>query len=304
LRDTSSSANIAREMKTLLRVVGIGAFVVLALYVALLAAIYFGSDKLVFPGAGAPVQHVNPGVEFPGAEDVNIPVDGATFAHAWWIPSASGSQQTLLCFHGNGYALEDELTREAPALYETGANLLLVDYRGYGTSSKLATSAESTTDDARAAFHYLTDQHHVAPSDIWIFGRSIGASIAVRLATETPNAGGLILLTPITNTADVEPYRKLVKPLGWLGLTKVWNSLARMPQIHVPVTIIAGSLDTLAPPWMAQAPYDAANNPKTLKIVDGADHNDILAIAGRAVVDEIKHALAAPVSPNTSSVII
>jgi uncharacterized protein len=281
-------------MKTIARAALILVATVLTLYAALLAAIYFESDKLVFAGAGAAVQHVDPAAAFRGAEDVNIPVDGATFAHAWWIPSPNGSQQTLLCFHGNGYALEDELTREAPALYETGANLLLVDYRGYGTSSKLATSSETTAADARAAFRYLTDQRHIAPSNIWIFGRSIGASIAVRLATETPNAGGVILLTPITNTADVEPYRKLIKPMVWLGLTKVWNSLARMPLIHIPVTIIAGSLDTLAPPWMAHALYGAANNPKSLKMIDGADHNDILAVAGRAVNDEIDRAMAAP----------
>src|SRR5580704_2248597 len=127
-------------MRTVARAAIIFAATVLALYSALLAVIYFESDKLVFPGAGAAVQHVNPAAAFPGAEDVNIPMDGATFAHAWWIPSRTGTQQTLLCFHGNGYALEDELTREAPALYESGANLLLVDYRGYGTSSKLATS--------------------------------------------------------------------------------------------------------------------------------------------------------------------
>jgi uncharacterized protein len=267
----------------------------LALYCALLAAIYFGSDKLVFPGAGAAVVSVNPAVAFPGAEDVNVPV-GETFAHAWWFPSVSGSQQTLLCFHGNGYALEDELTREAPALYDSGANLLLVDYRGYGTSSKLATSAETTAADARAAFYYLTEQRHIPPSSIWIFGRSIGASIAVRLATETPNAGGVILLTPITNTADVEPYRKLVKPLGWFGLTKVWDSLARMPQIHIPVTIIAGSLDTLAPPWMAHALFDAANYPKALKMIDCANHNDILGVAGREVSDEIERAMSQPIA--------
>jgi pimeloyl-ACP methyl ester carboxylesterase len=290
-------------MKRIVRAAVITAVVFLASYAALLAAIYFESDKLVFPGAGAAVQHVDPAATFPGAEDVKIPVDGETFTHAWWIPSQSGTQQTLLCFHGNGYALEDELTREAPALYQTGANLLLVDYRGYGTSSKLATSPSSTAADARAAFRYLTDQHHIAPSNIWIFGRSIGASIAVRLATETPNAGGVILLTPITNTADVEPYRKLVKPLGWLGLTKVWNSLARMPQIHVPVTIIAGAQDTLALPWMAHALYDAANNPKALKMIDGADHNDILAVAGRAVSDEIVGAMGvvAPARTATSA---
>jgi uncharacterized protein len=267
--------------------------VILALYAALLTAIYYGSDKLVFAGAGMPVRPENPASMFPGAEDVMIPVDAGNFAHAWWIPSARGAQQTLLYFHGNGYALEDELDSEAVTLYQTGANLLLVDYRGYGTSSRLSPSAASTAADARAAFRYLTEQRRIAPSNIWIFGRSIGASVVVRLAAETPSAGGLILLTPLTNTADVEPYRKLVKPLVWLGLTKDWNSLARMQEIHMPVTIIAGAQDSLAQPWMAQALFAAANNPKSLKIIDGADHNDILIMAPYEINAEIDRALGA-----------
>ena len=246
-----------------LRTIAVIAVVVVVLYAALLAAIYFGRNKLLFPGAGMPVQAIDPAATFPNAEDVKIPVDGATFAHAWWIPSQSGTVQTLLYFHGNGYALEDELREEAPALYLNRANLLLVDYRGYGASSPIPTTAETTVADARAAWRYLTEQRHISPSDIWIVGRSIGAAVGVRLAAETPNAGGLILITPTTNTADVEPYRRLIKPIVWLGLAKEFDSLARMPQIHIPVTVVAGSLDPIAPTWMARQLLRAANSPKT-----------------------------------------
>ena len=113
---------------------------------------------------------MDPAANFPNAEDVKIPVDGATFAHAWWIPAQSGTARTLLWFHGNGYPLEAEMQEEAPALYKTGANLLLVDYRGYGASSPVTTTAETTAADARAAFRYLTDDKHLAPSNIWIAG--------------------------------------------------------------------------------------------------------------------------------------
>jgi uncharacterized protein len=285
-------------MRTLLWATVIAMIVVILLYAALLTAIYYESDRLVFAGAGIAVQPAIPASTFPGAEDVTIPVGSATFAHGWWIPSARGAHQTLLYFHGNGYALEDELDSEAVTLYQTGANLLLVDYRGYGTSSKLSTSAASTASDARAAFRYLIDQRHIPPSNIWILGRSIGASVAVRLAVENPHAGGLILITPLTNTADVEPYRTLVKPLVWLGLTKDWDSLARMPRIHMPVAIIAGAQDTLAQPWMARALFSAANNPKSLKIIDGAGHNDILDVATYDVNAEIDRALG--IAPPTA----
>jgi uncharacterized protein len=276
------------------RAIAIVAVVVVVLYAALLTAIYFGRNKLLFPGAGIAAHSVDPASTFPGVEDLKIPVDGGTYAHAWWIPSQSGTVQTLLYFHGNGYALEDELREEAPTLYQDRANLLLVDYRGYGTSSPIKTTAETTAADARAAFRYLTDQRRIAPSNIWIVGRSIGAAVAVRLATETPDAGGVILITPTTNTADVEPYRKLIKPMVWLGLAKEYDSRNRMPQIHIPVTIVAGSLDEIAPPWMAQELFDKANDPKSIKIINGAGHNDMFTVAGRTVDLEIERSMMPP----------
>jgi uncharacterized protein len=266
------------------------------LYAALLAAIYFGRNALIFPGAGVAAASVDPASKFPNAEDVKISVEGATFAHAWWIPAQNGTAQTLLWFHGNGYPLEAEMQEEAPALYMTGANLLLVDYRGYGTSSPIKTTAETTAADARAAFRYLTEQRDIAPANVWIAGRSLGAAVAVRLATEFPSAGGLILITPTSNTADVEPYRRLIRPLVWLGLTKEFDSLARIPQIHMPVTIVAGSLDTIAPPWMAQELFDAANYPKSIKVIKGAGHNDIFTLATPTINLEIEHAMLPPAS--------
>jgi pimeloyl-ACP methyl ester carboxylesterase len=283
-------------MRRALRTIVIAALVVFVLYAALLAAIYFGRNKLLFPGAGIVAQPVDVAAAFPNAEDVKIPVDGTTFAHAWWIPSQSGTARTLLWFHGNGYPLEAETETEAPALYKQNVNLLLVDYRGYGASSPITTTAETTAADARAAFRYLTDEKHIAPSDIWIAGRSIGAAVAVRLAAETPNAAGLILITPTSNTADVEPYRRWIKPLKWFGLAKPFDSLARMPQIHMPVTIVAGSLDTLAPPWMARALLKAANPPKTIRMIERAGHNDIFDEDNEHLLSwEVSQAMSPPV---------
>ena len=62
----------------------------------------------------------------------------------------------------------------------------------------------------------------------------------------------------------------------------------------MPVTIVAGSLDTIAPPWMAQALFDAANFPKSIKVINGAGHNDIFALATPAINLEIEHAMLPP----------
>lgn len=262
-----------------------------AVYAALLACVYAVSDRLVFPASGEAVQHATPGNGHLAFEDLQIPVDEASSAHAWWIPGEPGEQRTMVFFHGNGYALEHEAELEAPLLHATGMNLLLVDYRGYGTSSPLRTCAASTAADARAALRHLAQERRIPPSRIWIAGRSIGSVVATELAMASDAGGrecaGLILLTPITNTADVKPFRTVLRPLVWLGLAKDFDTYARIASVRMPVLIIAGTADTVATPAMAAALHGRAAGPKRLAMIDGSGHNDIWQVGKAEVVNVI-----------------
>ena len=84
-----------------------------------------------------------------------------------------------------------------------GANLLLVDYRGFGSSSPGAANEKSVYEDARAALQHLTAQPGVPSSRIILVGRSIGTGVAAEMAKEHPDAGGLILISPLTSVSDV-----------------------------------------------------------------------------------------------------
>ena len=136
-------------------------------------------------------------------EDVRIPVDANSYIDAWWIPATEPNGKVLLYFHGNAEVLQDEWA-ELELFRQTGYNLLFVDYRGYGQSSPLQTTGITTAEDARAALKYLIQQRHFAVSDIVLCGWSVGGTgVAAQLALESPNAGGLILVSPITSVADV-----------------------------------------------------------------------------------------------------
>jgi pimeloyl-ACP methyl ester carboxylesterase len=142
-------------------------------------------------------------------EDLHIPVNEVQQIHAWWIPASSPSNQVLLVFHGNGYVMEQGFVGELRSwgefipLHRVGANLLLVDYRGYGSSSPTATNEKSVYEDARAAFNYLTVQRTVANRNIILVGRSIGTAVATEMAKEHPDASGLILISPLTGVSDI-----------------------------------------------------------------------------------------------------
>jgi uncharacterized protein len=256
----------------------------IVLYALFLVWFYVNHDRIALPGEQTRAQTVTD--VGPSVEDLRLPVTDTTTVHAWWIP-APRDADTLIFFHGNGYALESAAKSEALVLRQTGMNLLLMDYRGYGTSSPLRTTAATTEADALAGLAYLTAQRGIPSSRIWISGRSIGSAVATSLATQAPGCAGLILITPLTNTVDIKPVKLILRPLTWLGLTEDFDSLRRIATLRMPVLLLAGTNDTLTPPAMARHLYDRAPGPKHIEIIDGAGHNDFWESAGTQAVAAI-----------------
>jgi uncharacterized protein len=269
----------------------IGVGVVIGLYVLACVLVFIFEARLIFQPPKVPPA-TTPAVANLAFEDLHIPVDAATQVHAWWVPAAHPTSAVILFFHGNGYALESEAIFEVPVLHLTGANVLAVDYRGYGSSSKLHPDGPSTAEDARAALRYLVEQRHVQLADIYIAGRSIGTGVAMQLATETPHAGGLILISPFTSTIDVGDeswvYRVLFRPVRWMSHANDFDNRAKIGTVQMPVLIMTGTQDTLATPAMAKILYDAAKNPKAMQLIDSADHNNIVQVGAKPLVHDIQ----------------
>jgi pimeloyl-ACP methyl ester carboxylesterase len=268
---------------------------VLFLYVAVIVLLTVYEGRLIFlpPQAVPAVTPASAGLAF---EDLHIPVDKGTYLHAWWIPSKDPDAKTLLYFHGNAGALEYEANREAKVFEQMGANLLLVDYRGYGNSSPLQPSGATTRNDALAALHYLERERHIEPAKIVLFGWSIGSGVATQLAVDAPEAGGLILLSPISSVPDVANeswvFRYPLRPSQWLWHGDDFANQDKIGSVHMPVLLIAGTADTLAPPWMARELYARANEPKLLRFIQGAGHEDIMQTRDGTFLREIEQFLA------------
>jgi hypothetical protein len=262
-------------------------------YLAICAFFYFQQDAMTFP---APTQYAkatpsDAGISF---EDLRIPVDGSEWIHCWWIPAASPSDKVLLVFHGNGYVLDQGFSGksnnevEFVPLQRLGANLLLVDYRGYGSSSPGTPNEKRVFDDARAAYAYLTTQRNVASGNIILLGRSIGTGPATELATEHPDAGGLILISPFTSVPDAAKAIWYLNafPIRLLSHNR-FDNLSRIESVHVPVFIAVGTNDDLTPPAMTQALFQKANEPKRLYLAPGAGHNDMISVGGQPLFDQL-----------------
>jgi fermentation-respiration switch protein FrsA (DUF1100 family) len=288
------TSSLARPQKSSLRkVVRILLAGLLAIYVAACFFFYFQQDHMTFP---APTQYANAtplnvGIPF---EDLHIPVNGSEQIHCWWIPAASSSDKVLLAFHGNGYVLEQGISGEFAGdiefvpLHRVGVNLLLVDYRGYGSSSPGTPNEKRVYEDARAAFTYLTAQRKVPSRDIIFVGRSIGTGPATELAKEHPEAGGLILISPFTSLPEAAKAVWYLRafPLTLLSHNQ-FDNLSKIDSVHIPILITVGTEDLLTPPAMAQAIFQRANEPKRLYLVPGAGHNGMIEVGGQMLEHQI-----------------
>ncbi len=256
--------------------------ILVVLYLAVIVTFhYYLEPRLIFPAPTNYARTTPASLNLP-FEDLHIPVDGSTQIHAWWIPAEKQSAKVILYFHGNGYVLDSEAgipTAEGPLLHQTGANLLLADYRGYGSSSPVQASGPRTAEDARAAMRYLIEQRHLSPSDVYIAGRSIGSGVATQLAVESPQSAGLILLSPISSVYEIANqdliYSTVLRPSQWIDKANNFENKNKIASVHIPVLIVSGTSDTIAFPWMPKLLYDRANQPKTLHMLEGVGHNDL-----------------------------
>jgi hypothetical protein len=144
-------------------------------YLSAGAFFYFRQGTLLFPAptSFAKTTPADNRLEF---EDLRIPVNVTDNIHAWWIPSVTSSGKIILVFHGNGHVLEDMVEAEVANLHQIGANLPLVDYRGYGSSTPISPDEATVNEDAEAALSYLMRRRRVPAGKVFVLGRLIGRS--------------------------------------------------------------------------------------------------------------------------------
>jgi hypothetical protein len=248
-------------------------------FAALVVLLWFVQRRLIyFPFADVPGPSQ---VGLERAEIVTFGTEDRLALNGWFVPAAAGrTTAAVVVFNGNAgnRAYRADLARR---LSEQGYAVLLFDYRGYGGNGG-APSEEGLAADARAARRYLESRAEIDPRRIVYFGESLGAAVAVRLATEhRPHA--LILRSPFTSLADAGRHHYPYLPVTWL-LRDRFASIDRIPRVDCPLLVIAAARDSVVPTELSRALFAAAREPKQLVIVDNADHNDEALTAGPQLV--------------------
>lgn len=247
-----------------------------------LALLWVGQRRMIYlPSANVPPAASS---GLPRAEDVTFTTGDGVALHAWFVPAASTPARfTVIVFNGNA-GHRGFRAPLAAALARHGVATLLFDYRGYGDNSGRP-SEDGLARDARAARAYLTTRADVDTTRVVFFGESLGAAVAIRLATETPPFA-LVLRSPFTSLTDVGRHHYPFLPVRWL-LRDRYPSLERAGSLTCPALVIAGDRDRIIPIEQSRRLYEALAGKKRLVEIEGADHNDEALLVGSELIQAV-----------------
>lgn len=232
-------------------------------YALIVVAFWLGQRSLLYPVP--PPQ--SPALE--GGALVRVPIQGGGEAFAFYVPASPGGP-TVAYFHGNGSQVANRMPL-ASQLREAGIGFFGVEYPGYGPAPGEPTES-GIYETSEAALKWLRAQG-VANSQLILFGRSLGSGVATEMARRGYGSRTL-LVSPYTSIADVAQHLYPFLPAQWL-VTDRYDSLARAPELRMPVLILHGTADTLIPFEIGERLARAFPS-AVLVPVEGAGHDDIL----------------------------
>jgi fermentation-respiration switch protein FrsA (DUF1100 family) len=206
--------------------------------------------------------------------------------YGWYCRAENPIASGIFC-HGN----TGNLTTSAeviPHLLDAGFSVLLFDYRGFGKSTGRPSLGGVVSDGITAArFH-----ERLRPRDLpsLLYGYSLGGAIAAQVIRHHP-FGGLILQSTFTSLPDVARVAFPRLPLH-LVAGNFFDTVRAIRKLRVPLLVLHGAADEVAPCWMAHALYDSCATARRIHVVQGGLHKDLYLRDPGSVVWTIKRFVA------------
>lgn len=223
--------------------------------------------------------------------------------NCWFVRQKKKARGTIIFLHGVG----DCKIAGVPfalSLYNRGFNIFLYDSRQHGESEGYyCTYGFYEKHDVSAVISYLQSRTDFKIGKIGIFGTSMGGAVAIQAAAIDPRIACVVSEGSYTALRIVfVDYQKRIIKLPWHFLRnialvhsqKLANFKARLvapiediKRVHVPVLIVHGRNDSFIKSDYSNMLYEAANKPKQLLLIEGADHNDVWDIGGEMYENSI-----------------
>ena len=256
--------------------------VVFVLAVVVVAAAWLIGSRPVVPErvpVGDPPVDLN-------AERIELPSASGSVLVGWHAAAAGGRGVIVLAHPYRGSRLS--MINRARLLYDAGYSIVMVDLQAHGESpGKRITIGHLERHDVRAAVDYARRAHPGEP--LGVIGFSMGGAAALLAGLTGIQALILEAVYPTVRAAVCNRARvrlgKLSRLAAELMLLQFRPRLGVSPSqlrpidclatIGCPVLIMSGTADAHTTAEDTRAMYAAAQEPRELWMVEGADHEDL-----------------------------
>ncbi|MFH1416271.1 MAG: alpha/beta hydrolase [Elusimicrobiota bacterium] len=219
-------------------------------------------------------------------EKVEISADDGINIYGWYIPCRARRGVLMFC-HGNAGNISDRL-ESCRIFHDIGMEQFIFDYRGYGRSQG-SPSEKGMYLDAETVWKYLTIERGIPAEDIIVFGRSLGAAVAVRVAAaERP--GALILESCFKSIPDIASGMYPYIPVKLIARYR-YRITDHIKHVKSPVLVIHSRDDEIAPYSQGIDVFESVDAPKQFLEIRGG-HNDGFIVSKDIYMNGISHFLS------------
>ncbi|HET7218366.1 MAG TPA: alpha/beta hydrolase [Vicinamibacterales bacterium] len=206
-------------------------------------------------------------------EQVAVPRPDGAVQFGWRMPTAAAAAADpaealwVLFLHGNASTIASRMNVAHYArLRALGVNVFAPEYRGYNGLDGVPSEA-TVAADARAAYDYLRERERVPADRLVIYGWSLGAAIAVGLASQV-DVRGVILEGAPASVVDIGQSQYPMFPVRWI-IRNPFNAIDKVDRIRAPLLFLHSPEDGVIPFAEGRRLFDAAPQPKTFVEVRG-----------------------------------
>ncbi len=201
------------------------------------------------------------------------PKDTSSPQLSGWLYRQPDSKLIVLFNNGNTGNVSTRRWKQE-RLLTSGVSLFAFDYRGFGRSDGSPTVV-GVEEDACTAFDYLVNERDISPSNIVLYGESLGSCMAIATASRR-KCGGLIIQSGCVSAERLCKEQVPILNLypSFLFFRPPLDNRNYLMASHPPLLIVVGQQDEIVPVAHSQALFDLATTPKQLVELPNSKHND------------------------------
>lgn len=249
--------------KILLALLPVLGGLLLAAWAALVLALWWQQDRLIFPGWGFHL--VSSSGLAPGDERLEFLTPDGVPLFGGLRPARRPSRGLLLVFSGN--AEDPDWRLRHLGAFVDDLDVATFYYRGYGPSGGRPGEAALVADAVLAHDQLVA---RLRPRRVMAAGFSLGSAVVAQLARRRP-LDGAVLVTPFDSVAAVAAALYPWVPVRRL-LRHPFRSDAALAELDLPVAVIAAERDQVVPPARTKALLAVLKRPVLVAWIAGADH--------------------------------